>query len=256
MKLALSLAASLLLTLAACEAETVTGGPNGTAQEGSSAEKVPAAATAATATPATTECSDKKADCKGGGSCGSDCPFEEKSAQAEAEAKSKGQALGDAKATLAAAASSVPTDIAPEAGCPHHAEAGETVAAGAEGHYGSAFTLEQAKALSALGEDVDKLADQKVQVSGTIDAVCQKKGCWMVIADGEVSARILMKNHGFAVPIDSKGKGAVVEGTLKVRTFNEAQVKHLEADRGGDPSKVSGSRRELVLTATGVKIKG
>ena len=149
-----------------------------------------------------------------------------------------------------------PADTKVEAGCPHYAEAHETVAAGTGAHFGTAFTLTGAQKLGVLAADVEQHADKSIQVSGTIDAVCQKKGCWMVIADGDVTARILMKNHGFAVPIDSKGKSAVVEGTLQVRTFNEAQVKHLESDRGGDPNTVSGSRRELVLTATGVKIEG
>jgi hypothetical protein len=76
----------------------------------------------------------------------------------------------------------------------------------------------------------------------------------MVIKDGEKTARVLMKDHAFAVPKDARGKKARVEGTLQARTFTEAQVKHLEKDGGGDPSKVSGERSEYVLTASGVEI--
>ena len=36
----------------------------------------------------------------------------------------------------------------------------------------------------------------------------------MVVKDGAESARVLMKDHGFAVPMDSRGKSVVVEGTL------------------------------------------
>lgn len=77
----------------------------------------------------------------------------------------------------------------------------------------------------------------------------------MVVKDGDVSARVLMKDHGFAVPMDSRGKKVQVEGTLTSRTFTEAQVKHLEKDGGGDPAKVSGTRTEHVLTASGVLIQ-
>ena len=58
------------------------------------------------------------------------------------------------------------------------------------------------------------------------------------------------------MPIGSKGKKAIVEGSVKIRTFTEKQVKHIEEDAGRDPSKVSGTRREYVLTATGISIEG
>ena len=74
----------------------------------------------------------------------------------------------------------------------------------------------------------------------------------MVLRDGEAEARVLMKGH-FAVPIDSKGKEAVVEGTLKSRVFTEKQAKHIAEDGGKDPAQVTGERTEYVLTATGVE---
>jgi len=58
------------------------------------------------------------------------------------------------------------------------------------------------------------------------------------------------------VPLDCDGKTAAVEGTLKTRTFTEGQVKHLAEDGGEDPSKVSGTRTEYVITASGIRIQG
>ena len=95
-----------------------------------------------------------------------------------------------------------------------------------------------------------------MQVTGTIAKVCKKKGCWMVLKDGAVEARVLMKDYGFTVPLDCDGKTAAVEGTLKTRTFTEGQVKHLAEDGGEDPSKVSGTRTEYVITASGIRIQG
>ncbi len=120
------------------------------------------------------------------------------------------------------------------------------------GHFGAPFSVAAAVPLTkAIGEG----AGNTVLVSGTVEAVCQKKGCWMVVKDGTDSARVMMKDHAFAVPVDSRGKPVLVEGTLTKRTFDEAQVKHLEQDKGGDPSTVAGSRDEHVLMATGVEIK-
>lgn len=136
-------------------------------------------------------------------------------------------------------------------GCGHDAAMPGT---GEPGHFGAAFAISDNKPLQQVLAAGATPPAGPVQVTGTIDSVCQKAGCWMVIKDGDAKARILMKDHGFTVPMDSKGKSAVVEGTIEARTFNEKQVKHLEKDGGGDPSEVSGERTEYVLTASGIKI--
>lgn len=120
-----------------------------------------------------------------------------------------------------------------------------------DGHFGSPFTLAKAVSLTSA---IDGGGETAQLIEGEVEAVCQKKGCWMVIKDGTNSARVLMKDHGFAVPMDSRGKKVVVEGTLASRTFTEEQVKHLAKDGGKDPGEVSGTRTEHVLTASGVKI--
>lgn len=119
------------------------------------------------------------------------------------------------------------------------------------GHFGAPFATAKATPLATA---LEANKGGTVLVSGTVEAVCQKKGCWMVVKDGTQSARVMMKDHAFAVPIDCRGKAVQVEGELQSRTFEEAQVKHLEEDKGGDPSEVSGARTEHVLMATGVKI--
>ncbi|MEM6293929.1 MAG: DUF4920 domain-containing protein [Myxococcota bacterium] len=139
-----------------------------------------------------------------------------------------------------------------EPGCPHGDEGEGALAQADDGHRGAKFTLTDAV---PLAKAIESKPEGDVLVSGEVEAVCQKKGCWMVLKDGDVSARVLMKDHGFSVPMDSRGKKVQVEGTLTSRTFTEAQVKHLEKDGGGDPGKVSGTRTEHVLTASGVMIQ-
>lgn len=126
---------------------------------------------------------------------------------------------------------------------------------GEPGHYGSAFALKDTKPLAqVLASGKETLPKDAVQVSGTIDSVCQKAGCWLVVKDGEAQARVLMKDHAFTVPTDVKGKPVVIEGTLESRTFNEKQVKHIEKDAGGDPAAVAGERTEFVMTASAIKV--
>ena len=125
---------------------------------------------------------------------------------------------------------------------------------GTPGHFGAGFALTDPKPLSQVLASAKDSKDP-VQVSGEVESVCQKKGCWLVVKDGEVQARILMKDHSFTVPMDIKGKPVIVEGTLETKTFNEAQTKHLAKDAGKDPATVSGESNEYVLTATAVQLK-
>lgn len=151
------------------------------------------------------------------------------------------------------------------AGCIYNGADGEGVCGKAEpdapvqstGHFGAPFVASTPVPLAKAIGTSSSGANQggAVLVSGTVEAVCQKKGCWMVVKDGTDSARVMMKDHAFAVPIDARGKAVLVEGELTSRTFNEAQVKHLEQDKGGDPNAVAGERKEHVLMATAVEIK-
>jgi hypothetical protein len=78
----------------------------------------------------------------------------------------------------------------------------------------------------------------------------------MVVRDGDMEARVIMKDYGFVVPIDSAGRKTSVEGVLKVKVFTEAQAKHLAEDGGEDPKAVAGERKEFLLTATAIDIGG
>lgn len=131
----------------------------------------------------------------------------------------------------------------------------DAVAAGEAGHFGSPFAKQSSEALASVASRV-ATKPEVVQVSGTVDSVCQKAGCWMVLKDGDVTARIFTKAAGFFLPKDIAGKKAVVEGKLESRTMSERFAKHLEQDKGGDPSKIQGQQRELVMDATGVKVVG
>jgi hypothetical protein len=144
--------------------------------------------------------------------------------------------------------------------CPHGAGAGHDGAepqgpATGTGHFGAPFSKTDEP--TPLGQVLAAGAAPagSVLVKGQVEAVCQKKGCWMVVKDGAESARVLMKDHSFAVPMDCRGKDVTIEGTLATRTFSEDQVKHLEKDRGGNPEDVSGERTEHVLTASGILIQ-
>lgn len=201
---------------------------------------------------ATATADEAKADEAKGGSTydEADCPFDEEKGEAAGGCAHEHMAKADDHGHAAKAAGDE------HMGCGGHEkivdaapdESGDT-------HFGAAFSLPEAKPLAKVVADAGEEGGDVVQVSGTIHQVCQTAGCWMVVKDGDAEARVVMKGHAFTVPKDSKGKPTLVEGTLKVRTFTEAQAKHLAEDAGKDPSTVTGPTKEYVVTASAITIK-
>ena len=121
------------------------------------------------------------------------------------------------------------------------------------GTFGGPVTVEEATSLADVAKQPDAFEGRTIRLEGGIDDVCQKKGCWMVIKDGEMTARVLVKDHAFAIPMDGKGKAALVEGTLEAKELSEANVAHLKQD-GDDTLEGDGPRKEYFLHATAVEL--
>jgi hypothetical protein len=85
---------------------------------------------------------------------------------------------------------------------------------------------------------------------GRITEVCQKEGCWVVLEEDGVSARVMFADHAFSVPKDATGN-AIVQGTLEAVPVDAAQARHLEEDGAAAPAA-----RELRIVATGIHVFG
>jgi hypothetical protein len=78
--------------------------------------------------------------------------------------------------------------------------------------------------------------DQTLLVEATIEAVCQKKGCWMKVVDeGRVAMVRWESGCGgqFAFPRDAAGKRVLIQGSFYPKTTSEADAQHLEEEAGG-----------------------
>jgi hypothetical protein len=96
-----------------------------------------------------------------------------------------------------------------------------------------------------------------VRVEGLVRKACEKKGCWMELAEGAKGAgvRVTFKDYGFFVPLDSAGSSARVEGVVKVTELSDAMAKHYEAEGAMVPRGGDGKPREVQLVATGVELR-
>jgi hypothetical protein len=121
--------------------------------------------------------------------------------------------------------------------------------AGEARSFGVAIPAGPAQSIATAKPDADTAAPQKY--SGRIVEVCQKKGCWAMLEDGGVAARVMMKDYAFLLPKDTSG-AAVVYGTLIDKQLDEKTAKHLAEDAGRDTANAP--TRELRIEALGVEL--
>jgi hypothetical protein len=129
------------------------------------------------------------------------------------------------------------------------------IAEGAD--FGAGLTLREATPLAAIVERPEDWTSKPVLLHGRISEVCQRKGCWTILQEGDAHVRVRFKDYGFFIPTDASGSEAYVEGVVKSSMLSEKDARHYaEETRGGDPSAIDGPQREVGFTATGVRLVG
>lgn len=92
--------------------------------------------------------------------------------------------------------------------------------------------------LKTLLEKPESFLNSQLVINGRVSSVCQKMGCWMILADGEDFARVDFDNHSFLIPKDSAGK-AKVYGHLVKKVLTDEQIAHYESEGAKNLKKVS-----------------
>ena len=86
-------------------------------------------------------------------------------------------------------------------------------------------------------------AGRVVRLEGTIEKVCQNKGCWLELKQRAASVHVTFENYGFFVPKDSMGKPVVKQPAPE-------DVADLKAEGAGDTAGA-----KVSIEATGVEIR-
>jgi hypothetical protein len=121
--------------------------------------------------------------------------------------------------------------------------------------FGAAITLAEPTRLVDVLANPERYAKKPILIRGRLTDVCQRKGCWTVLQDQGSQLRVRFKDYGFFLPKDAIGSRAQVEGVAVVRTLSEQDARHYEAEsRDGDPDSIRGPKREIGLTASGVRL--
>jgi len=98
-----------------------------------------------------------------------------------------------------------------------------------------------------------------IKLSGTIQEVCQAKGCWMTLQKEEMEEIVFIKfkDYGFFVPKDASGKDAIVSGKLYAAVTSVDELRHYAEDKGASASEIAAitkPQREIKMMADGVII--
>lgn len=108
--------------------------------------------------------------------------------------------------------------------------------------------------LNYLIENSNIFEGQQVATTGKIKQVCQKKGCFFILSDGDHNTRITFKDYEFFIPTNSAGNKVRLIGEFKVNELSEEKAKHYAEDAGENPEDIEGPQKEYSLVATSVKI--
>lgn len=139
-----------------------------------------------------------------------------------------------------------------------------TVTAQAQGKsYGKPLTLKEKTPISAILKDPKAYHGKRVQVEGTIVEVCEERGCWIKIASDKPfeSIRFKVEDGVIVFPLDAKGKMALAEGVVTVRTLTRAQQiaqiveKAKERKTAPDTSKVADGAIDIQIKGEGARVQ-
>jgi hypothetical protein len=125
--------------------------------------------------------------------------------------------------------------------------------------FGDKITEENAIDVSELATKMGDAKEMEVKLTGVIDEVCQKKGCWMTLknSNGE-SLRVTFKDYAFFMPKDGSGRVAIAEGIAKVEETSVADLQEYAKDAGKSAEEIAAitePEKELVFEASGVILK-
>jgi hypothetical protein len=132
-----------------------------------------------------------------------------------------------------------------------------TAATGEPQSFGEKITADGAVTYSEILAKMEGVDSLPVKVRGTVQEVCQKKGCWMNVNDGQASAEMFVqfKDYGFFMPKDISGREVIMDGYAYREVTSVEDLRHFAEDEGKSKEEIEAitePREELKFMASGV----
>lgn len=125
--------------------------------------------------------------------------------------------------------------------------------------FGEAFTPDNPISVEALYAELaggDKV--EAVVIRGTVEDVCQAKGCWLTLSVKDAEPmRVSFRDYGFFVPKDIAGRQVVMKGTGMTTVTSVEELRHYAEDAGDSPEEIEAITeplKEYTFVADGVKL--
>lgn len=122
--------------------------------------------------------------------------------------------------------------------------------------FGEAFTPESVLAFNDISSKLSEQDSVVLTVKGTVDEVCQAKGCWMTIQGGEEEGMMVrFKDYGFFMPKDISGREVIMNGKAFYRVTPVDELRHYAEDAGKTAEEIAAitePKKELSFEADGV----
>lgn len=104
---------------------------------------------------------------------------------------------------------------------------------------------------------IKTLKDKDIIMTGKIEKVCRKKGCWMTLQNEGQMVRVTFKDYGFFVPTDLQQVPVKIQGKLEEREETVKLARHYLEDQGESKEKVMKINKPVMtyhFIATGVEL--
>lgn len=126
--------------------------------------------------------------------------------------------------------------------------------------FGAPVSSKDALAFDDLLGKMASRDSMPAKVRGTVESVCQMKGCWMNIVSakpGNESMFVKFKDYGFFVPKDISGREVIMEGYAFREVTPVDELKHYAEDEGkseAEIAQITQPKVELKFLASGVLV--
>ncbi len=129
--------------------------------------------------------------------------------------------------------------------------------------YGEPMKLKSDDRVSAekVFSQPDMYNGREIHLTGKVDSVCAKKGCWLRIADNARTDTIFVKFtcpvDGRLIPMDAVGHEATIEGELSIEDISQEEARHYAEDSGKSPeeiAKIVGPQKQYRMKAPAARI--
>ena len=125
-------------------------------------------------------------------------------------------------------------------------------------YFGEKISPDGAITYSQMLAKLENEEEVNVKVRGTVDAVCQMKGCWMTILsteEGHDDIFVKFKDYAFFVPKDISGREVIMEGLVYREITSVDELRHYAEDEGKSKAEIMAitePKEELKFMASGV----